>query len=123
MGQGLSCGERLENGLFRAVQNGDLEFVRTMVEADPSVLEQTTPRSRMSALHIAAAYGQIEVGFFLFSIFLFGESLIGHLYLMGWKFLLFNQILSLLLDRSVNPDVLNRNKQVRISTRINQLHQ
>ncbi|XP_038877653.1 putative E3 ubiquitin-protein ligase XBAT31 isoform X1 [Benincasa hispida] len=80
MGQGLSCGERLENGLFRAVQNGDLELVETMVKADPTVLEQTTPRSRMSALHIAAAYGQIE-------------------------------ILSFLLDRSVNPDVLNRNKQ------------
>lgn len=62
MGQGLSCGERHENGLFRAVQNGDLELVQAMVEADPTVLEQTTPRTKMSALHIAAAYGQIEVG-------------------------------------------------------------
>lgn len=62
MGQGLSCGERHENGLFRAVQNGDLEVVKAMVEADPTVLELTTPRTRMSALHIAAASGQIEVG-------------------------------------------------------------
>lgn len=63
MGQGLSCGERHENGLFRAVQFGDLKLVQTMVEADPTVLEQTTPRTRMSALHIAATYGQIEVSF------------------------------------------------------------
>lgn len=69
MGQGLSCGERLKNGLFRAVQNGDLELVETMVKADPTILQQTTPRSRMSALHIAAAYGQIEVGFFFFLSF------------------------------------------------------
>lgn len=62
MGQGPSCGERFENGLFRAVQNGDLELVDAMVRTDPTVLEQTTPRMKMSALHIAAAYGQIEVG-------------------------------------------------------------
>ncbi|XP_022978046.1 putative E3 ubiquitin-protein ligase XBAT31 isoform X1 [Cucurbita maxima] len=80
MGQGPSCGERFENGLFRAVQNGDLELVDAMVRTDPTVLEQTTPRMKMSALHIAAAYGQIE-------------------------------ILSMLLERCVNPDVLNCNKQ------------
>ncbi|XP_023518232.1 putative E3 ubiquitin-protein ligase XBAT31 [Cucurbita pepo subsp. pepo] len=80
MGQGLSCGEHHENGLFRAVQNGDSELVLTMLEADPTMLELTTPRTKMSVLHIAAAYGQIE-------------------------------ILNMLLDRSVNPDVLNRNKQ------------
>lgn len=37
-------------------------------------------------------------------------------FLIRGIFLLTNQILSMLLDRSVNPDVLNRNKQVRIST-------
>lgn len=70
MGQGLSCGEHHENGLFRAVQNGDSELVLTMLEADPTMLELTTPRTKMSVLHIAAAYGQIEVGLDSFSFVL-----------------------------------------------------
>ena len=43
--------------------------------------------------------------------FSFGESLT----FLSDGFLLSNQILSMLLERSVNPDVLNCNKQVMIS--------
>ncbi|KAA8518893.1 hypothetical protein F0562_016333 [Nyssa sinensis] len=80
MGQGLSCRESHERGLFSAVQNGEPEIVEAMIEEDPSVLEQTTGHGRLSALHVAAANGQI-------------------------------QVLSMILDRSVNPDILNRHKQ------------
>ncbi|XP_059462499.1 putative E3 ubiquitin-protein ligase XBAT31 [Corylus avellana] len=80
MGQGLSCGAREGSGLFSAVQNGEVELLEAMVEADPSVLEETSGYGRLSALHVAAANGWIEV-------------------------------LSVLLDRSVNPDILNRHKQ------------
>ncbi|GLT71323.1 hypothetical protein SLA2020_433530 [Shorea laevis] len=80
MGQGLSCGAREESGLFSAVQNGEVELLEALVEADPSVLEETSGHGKLSALHVAAANGWIEV-------------------------------LSVLLDRSVNPDMLNRRKQ------------
>ncbi|PON44161.1 Transmembrane protein [Parasponia andersonii] len=81
MGQGLSCGASHEHGrLFTAVQMGDLDTVELILERDPTLLNQTTVYDSHSALHIAAANGQIE-------------------------------ILSKLLERSVNPDVLNRHKQ------------
>ncbi|KAL5581015.1 hypothetical protein UlMin_013457 [Ulmus minor] len=80
MGQGLSCRGNHEHGLFSAVQFGEMESVEVLLETDPSLLYQTTVYDRHSALHIAAANGQIE-------------------------------ILSMLLERSVNPDVLNRHKQ------------
>ncbi|XP_059430750.1 putative E3 ubiquitin-protein ligase XBAT31 [Corylus avellana] len=80
MGQGLSCGTSQEHGLFRAVQVGDLDTVEAVLGRAPALLHHATVYDRHSALHIAAANGQIE-------------------------------ILSLLLGRSVNPDVLNRQKQ------------
>ncbi|KAJ9698389.1 hypothetical protein PVL29_007462 [Vitis rotundifolia] len=80
MGQGLSCGVSHEHGLFSAVQVGDLESVESLLARDPSLLHQTTVYDRHSALHIAAANGQIE-------------------------------ILSMILDRSISPDLLNRHKQ------------
>ncbi|EXC10636.1 Putative E3 ubiquitin-protein ligase XBAT31 [Morus notabilis] len=80
MGQGLSCRASDEHGLFIAVQFGDMEAVEALLERDPALLQHTTVYDRHSALHIAAANGQIE-------------------------------ILSMLLERSVNPDVLNRHKQ------------
>lgn len=80
MGQGLSCTTNPEHGLFSAVQSGDMETVEVVLERDPALLQHSTVYDRHSALHIAAANGQIE-------------------------------ILSLLLERSVNPDVLNRHKQ------------
>ncbi|GKV32849.1 hypothetical protein SLEP1_g41416 [Rubroshorea leprosula] len=80
MGQGLSCAVNQENGLFGAVQGGNLEIVKVMLERDPSLLHESTVYDHYSALHIAAANGQIE-------------------------------ILSMLLARSVNPNVVNRQKQ------------
>ncbi|KAI4354451.1 hypothetical protein L6164_003311 [Bauhinia variegata] len=80
MGQRLSCRERHESGLFAAIANGELELVEAMIEQDPSILEQTTGHGRLSALHVAASNGRIE-------------------------------ILSMLLDRSVKVDILNRHKQ------------
>ncbi|GAV57916.1 Ank domain-containing protein/Ank_2 domain-containing protein/Ank_5 domain-containing protein [Cephalotus follicularis] len=80
MGQGLSCGATQEQGLFSAVQFGDVETVNALLQKEPGVLHNTTVYDRHSALHIAAANGQIE-------------------------------ILSMLLERSLNSDVLNRHKQ------------
>ncbi|KAI3507759.1 hypothetical protein L1887_22753 [Cichorium endivia] len=81
MGQGLSCRTPDEHGLFTAVQFGDLEIVKTILERDPSLIQQRTVYDRHSALHIAAANGQIEI------------------------------LSILLENRSVNPDSLNRHKQ------------
>ncbi|KAE8656814.1 E3 ubiquitin-protein ligase XB3 [Hibiscus syriacus] len=80
MGQGLSCGKSPENVLFSAVQVGDLETVEALLERESNLLHHRTVYDRHSALHIAAAYGQIE-------------------------------ILAMLLEKSVNPDVVNRRKQ------------
>ncbi|XAR60579.1 hypothetical protein NMG60_11034011 [Bertholletia excelsa] len=80
MGQGLGCTANFEQGLFIAAQFGDLETVEALLERDPILIHQTTVYDRHSALHIAAANGQIE-------------------------------IVSMLLDKSVKPDLLNRNKQ------------
>ncbi|KAK6942948.1 Ankyrin repeat [Dillenia turbinata] len=81
MGQSFSCSEsEYEIGLLRAIQDGEIKVVADMIEEDSSVLEKTTFYDRLSALHVAAAHGQI-------------------------------QILSMLLDRSVGPDTLNRRKQ------------
>ncbi|KAE8666691.1 putative E3 ubiquitin-protein ligase XBAT31 [Hibiscus syriacus] len=81
MGQGLSCGASQENVLFSAVQVGDLETVEALLKREPKVLYHRTVYDRHSALHIAAAYDQIE-------------------------------ILAVLLEKSVNPDVVNRQKQI-----------
>ncbi|KAK8641466.1 hypothetical protein V6N13_010869 [Hibiscus sabdariffa] len=80
MGQGLSCGVSQDNVLFSAVQVGDLETVEALLKRESNLLHHRTVYDRHSALHIAAAYGQIE-------------------------------ILVMLLEKSVNPDVVNRQKQ------------
>lgn len=61
MGQGLSCGTSQEHGLFRAVQVGDLDTVEAVLGREPALLHHATVYDRHSALHIAAANGQIEV--------------------------------------------------------------
>ncbi|XP_071686779.1 putative E3 ubiquitin-protein ligase XBAT31 [Rutidosis leptorrhynchoides] len=81
MGQGLSCRIQDEHGLFTAVQFGDFELVKSLVEKEPSIILQTTVYDHHSALHIAAANGQIQI------------------------------LSMLLEDRSMNPDSLNRHKQ------------
>lgn len=63
MGQGLSCGSGDEHGLFTAVQCGDVETLKAVLEKNPSLIHHSTVYDRQSALHIAAANGQIEVGF------------------------------------------------------------
>ncbi|XP_058109698.1 putative E3 ubiquitin-protein ligase XBAT31 [Magnolia sinica] len=80
MGQGLSCRVTHEHGLFSAVQIGDLETIEALLDREPGIIHHATVYDRFSALHIAAANGQIEV-------------------------------LSLILERSVHPDVLSRHKQ------------
>ncbi|GLT79219.1 hypothetical protein SLA2020_507140 [Shorea laevis] len=65
MGQKLSCREPHETAFLSAVQTGDLEMVQAMVKAEPNVLERTTGCAKLSALHVAAVYGQIEVLSFL----------------------------------------------------------
>ena len=69
MGQGLSCAANHEHGFFTAVQFGDLETVETLLQRNPSLIHQTTVYDRQSALHIAAANGQIEVGSSDFEVF------------------------------------------------------
>ncbi|KAE8732394.1 putative E3 ubiquitin-protein ligase XBAT31 [Hibiscus syriacus] len=63
MGQGLSCGASQENVLFSAVQVGDLETVEALLKRETNLLHHRTIYDRHSSLHIAAAYGQIEVDF------------------------------------------------------------
>lgn len=81
MGQKLSCtpASHPHHLLFTAVQNGDLQIVEALLDQDPHFLTLTSC-GKLSALHIAASYGRIEV-------------------------------LSMLLDRGLQPDVLNRYKQ------------
>ncbi|XP_047334177.1 putative E3 ubiquitin-protein ligase XBAT31 [Impatiens glandulifera] len=80
MGQGLSCRQRSDHALFGAIEDGTIETVEAMVDEDLTVLERRTSIEGLSALHLAASNGKI-------------------------------QVLSMLLDRSVNPDILNRHKQ------------
>lgn len=72
MGQGLSCRTSEEQGLFSAVKVGDLETVEAVLKRDSGLVHHSTVYDRNTALHIAAANGQIEVGFFgySFSVFL-----------------------------------------------------
>ncbi|KAF5202496.1 E3 ubiquitin-protein ligase xb3 [Thalictrum thalictroides] len=84
MGQGLSCKGSIEHqDLFSSIQVGDLDSFEALLERDPSLVQQSSVYDRLSALHIAAANGQIEV-------------------------------LCMILDRSVNPDILNKHPQVRL---------
>ncbi|KAJ8493883.1 hypothetical protein OPV22_015604 [Ensete ventricosum] len=81
MGQRLSCaGSSYDRDFFTAVQAGHLETVRNAVDEDPSLLRRTTVYDRLSALHIAAANGHVE-------------------------------IVSMILEKYANPDIVNRHKQ------------
>ncbi|KAL5991963.1 hypothetical protein ACLOJK_012875 [Asimina triloba] len=60
MGQGLSCRVTEEHALFSAVQVGDLDALGALLERDPALMHQATVYDRFSAVHIAAANGQIE---------------------------------------------------------------
>ncbi|EXC31004.1 Putative E3 ubiquitin-protein ligase XBAT31 [Morus notabilis] len=84
MGQGLSCGgDRHERALLRALRDGDVDDVTELTQTQTQTQSFQTlsfGRGKLSALHVAAANGRIE-------------------------------LLSMLLDRFGNPDVLNRHKQ------------
>ncbi|KAL6624378.1 hypothetical protein ACP70R_031699 [Stipagrostis hirtigluma subsp. patula] len=81
MGHGVSCARTGdEHDYFRAAQLGDLDALGALLAADPSLAGRATLYDRLSALHIAAANGRLEV-------------------------------LSMILDRGVHPDAVNRHKQ------------
>lgn len=112
MGQGLSCASSsYDHDFFTAVQAGDLQAVDSYLKDDPSLLLRTTIYDRLSALHIAAANGRVEVSPFPSARASSGEdrSMLGFLV---WCAICL-QVLSMILDRSVSPDVLNRDKQVK----------
>jgi E3 ubiquitin-protein ligase XBAT32/33 len=82
MGHGVSCARTGdEHDYFRAAQLGDLDALAALLAADTSLARRATLYDRLSALHIAAANGRLEV-------------------------------LSMILDNGVPPDVVNRHKQV-----------
>lgn len=121
MGQGLSCTwSRQENEFFGAVQAGDVEMIESLLEAEPGLLQKTTVYDRLSPLHIAAANGRIEVE--LCSLFLCHDVVSSGVAFCRSRvrgtlddgFVLHGQVLSLILDRSVHPDLLNRYKQVMV---------
>eukprot|EP01018_Ginkgo_biloba_P034050 Gb_13641 [translate_table: standard] len=65
MGQNLSCRVSNEDGLFTAVQQGDLRMVEALLDTEPNLITRTTVCDKLSPLHIAAANGQIDVLSFL----------------------------------------------------------
>lgn len=75
MGQALSCRQYEEVELFNAVQNGELEIVEAMAVEDPNLLTLKTAHGRLSALHVAAANGRIEVEFSLILLISFVTAL------------------------------------------------
>ncbi|XP_051181988.1 E3 ubiquitin-protein ligase XB3 [Lolium perenne] len=62
MGHGASCGRPSEEvDFFGAAQSGDLARLAAAVTSRPSLLRRTTLFDRLSALHIAAAHGHLQV--------------------------------------------------------------
>ncbi|XP_040378404.1 E3 ubiquitin-protein ligase XB3-like [Oryza brachyantha] len=62
MGQGASCGRPSEEvDFFGAAQSGDLARLAAAIRSRPSLLGRTTLFDRLSALHIAAAHGHLQV--------------------------------------------------------------
>ncbi|KAJ0962382.1 hypothetical protein J5N97_030210 [Dioscorea zingiberensis] len=62
MGHGLSCSRSsYEHEFFTAVQSGNIELVELALRRDPEIVYQTTIYDRLSAVHVAAANGRLEV--------------------------------------------------------------
>ncbi|KAL6648373.1 hypothetical protein ACP70R_012597 [Stipagrostis hirtigluma subsp. patula] len=62
MGHGASCGRPSEEvDFFGAAQDGDLDRLAAALRSRPSLLTRTTLFDRLSALHIAAAHGHLQV--------------------------------------------------------------
>ena len=91
MGQGLSCRPRNEQALFVALQFGDVETVRALLDKDPAARlnHTTTLYDRQSPLHIAAANGQIQVGLPSFLLLSINFLLVGFSFRMPCVFRFF----------------------------------
>lgn len=63
MGQELSCSAARENDIFEAVAAGEMAEVVAVLENDPLAVHLATVYERLSPLHVAAANGRTEVGF------------------------------------------------------------
>ncbi|CAN6289880.1 unnamed protein product [Urochloa humidicola] len=62
MGHGASCGRPSEEvDFFGAAQSGDLDRLAAALRSRPSLLARSTLFDRLSALHIAAAHGHLQV--------------------------------------------------------------
>ncbi|KAL6907484.1 hypothetical protein ACP4OV_002523 [Aristida adscensionis] len=62
MGHGASCGRPSEEvDFFGAAHSGDLARLAAALRSRPSLLRRTTLFDRLSALHIAAAHGHLQV--------------------------------------------------------------
>jgi len=62
MGHGVSCARTGdEHDYFRAAQLGDLDALAALLAADTSLARRATLYDRLSALHIAAAHGHLQV--------------------------------------------------------------
>jgi len=62
MGHGASCGRPSEEvDFFGAAQSGDLARLAAALRSRPTLLSRTTLFDRLSALHIAAAHGHLQV--------------------------------------------------------------
>ncbi|KAH0457635.1 hypothetical protein IEQ34_012950 [Dendrobium chrysotoxum] len=106
MGQGQSCIRYSpEFNFLRAVQFADLEAVEFSLTIDPAILNRTTFYDRCSAFHIAASNGHLEVS-------IASEDSVHFLPFLTRAAPSFLQLLSMILGRSVNPDLLNRHKQI-----------
>ena len=72
MGQGVSCrGDRHESALFGALRDGDLEAVEAIIVDSTQTQTRAISfgRQKLSALHVAAANGRIEVSHWPFFCF------------------------------------------------------
>jgi hypothetical protein len=66
MGQGVSCSRSSdEHEFYSAVQSGDLQSVEGALQSEPCLIHRTTIYDRLSALHIAAANGRVEVRYLI----------------------------------------------------------
>jgi len=126
MGHGVSCARTGdEHDYFRAAQVGDLDALGALLAADPSLARRATLYDRLSALHIAAANGRLEVP--PLPPALLCSAMLCSPFIHGWLLsqlpasqpprsplsISFLQVLSMVLDHGVPPDAVNRHKQVR----------
>jgi E3 ubiquitin-protein ligase XBAT32/33 len=62
MGHGASCGRPSDEvDFFGAAQAGDTARLAAALRSRPTLLTRTTLFDRLSALHIAAAHGHLQV--------------------------------------------------------------